>query len=276
LAAASGEQWQYLLDLETWRRDSLDASKTLVWLECLARANAARLAEWLFSEQGDLVSLILLRRAHVLFRDEEGQWDVPSGYVSLDGAFYIKAADPVEAQLLENFLRVLARGNDEAYWALLFNLSSYLPAETEEELYRLRSARLAEYGFPPFEEALAVYAPLEPSALKVEAKPLLPGALALDEEKDLIPVASFFNIEDFGFLKETLGRLTDRRRRTASVWNLRRFATRLLPPAPMPASTMTKVWATSADRRRATCIWRLQLCAARTRTTRQRCSAIIR
>lgn len=209
LAAASGEQWQYLLDLETWRRDSLDASKTLVWLECLARANAARLAEWLFSEQGDLVSLILLRRAHVLFRDEEGQWDVPSGYVSLDGAFYIKAADPVEAQLLENFLRVLARGNDEAYWALLFNLSSYLPAETEEELYRLRSARLAEYGFSPFEEALAVYAPLEPSALKVEAKPLLPGALALDEEKDLIPVASFFNIEDFGFLKETLGRLTD-------------------------------------------------------------------
>jgi len=48
LAAASDEQWQYLLDLETWRRDSLDAPKTLAWLGRLARANATRLAEYGF------------------------------------------------------------------------------------------------------------------------------------------------------------------------------------------------------------------------------------
>ncbi len=209
LAAASDEQWQHLLDLEIWRRDSLDAPKTLAWLGRLARANATRLAEWIFSEQGDLVSLVLLRRAHILFRDGEGEWDVPSGYFTLDGAFYIKAADPGEAHLLESFLRVLARGNDEAYRALLFNLSLHLPAETEEELHRLRSSRLAEYGFPPYEQALAVYAPLDPSALQSEAKPLLPGALAVAEEKGLIPVASFSNIDAFGFLKEAVGLLAD-------------------------------------------------------------------
>jgi len=209
LAAASGEQWQYLLDLETWRRDSLDTPKTLAWLERLARVNAPRLAEWIFSEQGDLASLVLLRRAHILFRDEEGEWDIPSGYFTLDGTFYIKAADPDEAHLLENFLRVLARENDEAYRALLLNLSLYLPAETEEELYRLRSSRLAEYGFAPYEEALAVYAPLEPFALQSESKPAMPGALAVAEGKGMIPIASFSNIEAFAFLKEAVGLLTD-------------------------------------------------------------------
>jgi len=163
-----------------------------------------------FSEQGDLVSLVLLRRAHILFRDGEGEWDVPSGYFTLDGAFYIKAVDPSETHVLEDCLRVLARGNDEAYRALLFNLSLHLPAETEEELYRQRSSRLAEYGFPSYDDALAIYAPLDPSALQSEAKPLLPGALAVTEEKGLIPIASFSNIEEFGFVKEAIGLLTDR------------------------------------------------------------------
>ena len=41
-----------------------------------------------------------------------------------------------------------------------------IPAETEEEAYRLRNVRLAEKGFLPFEEAIGVYQPLKPDALK--------------------------------------------------------------------------------------------------------------
>jgi len=48
------------------------------------------------------------------------------------------------------------------------NLPCYISNETEEELYRLRTNRLAEYGFASFEEALAVYAPLDPSVLSFE------------------------------------------------------------------------------------------------------------
>ncbi|HPC86115.1 MAG TPA: DUF6178 family protein [Smithellaceae bacterium] len=209
LAAASCEQWQYVLDLESWNRDSLNTKKAMDWLGRLARADGRRLADWMFSEQGDLASFVLMRRAQILFREKEEEWDVPPGFFTLDGAFYIKAADPGEAPVLENFLRVLSREDYNAYRALLLDLSFHIPAETEEELYRLRSSRLAEYGFAPYEEALAVYAPLDPSSLRAESKPLMPGALVLPEEKHLIPSAAFSNLEDFGFLKEAVGLLAD-------------------------------------------------------------------
>ncbi|HOM70316.1 MAG TPA: DUF6178 family protein, partial [Smithellaceae bacterium] len=209
LQKASTEQWQYLLDLEIWAKDVLDAQKTLVWIDRLRRADAARLAAWAFEEQSVLVSLALLRKTEIIFKEEEDEWDVPPGYFTLDGSFYIKTRDSSEAQLVEDFLRVLAGTDYSSYRALLLQLTSVLPAEIEEELYRMRSGRLAEQGFAPFEEALEVYAPLDVNALQTEAKPLLPGALVEAEKKNLVPSASLSGIKNFELLNDAMGMITD-------------------------------------------------------------------
>ena len=209
LQKASTEQWQYLLDLEIWAKDVLDAQKTLVWIDRLRRADAARLAAWAFEEQSALVSLALLRKTEIIFKEEEDEWDVPPGYFTLDGSFYIKTWDSSEVQLVEDFLRVLAGTDYSSYRALLLQLTSVLPAEIEEELYRMRSGRLAEQGFAPFEEALEVYAPLDVNALQTEAKPLLPGALVEAEKKNLVPSASLSGIKNFELLNDAMGMITD-------------------------------------------------------------------
>jgi hypothetical protein len=209
LQKASTEQWQYLLDLEIWAKDVLDAQKTMAWIDRLRRADAARLAAWAFEEQSALVSLALLRKTEIIFKEEEDEWDVPPGYFTLDGSFYIKTWDSSEAQLVEDFLRVLAGTDYSSYRALLLQLTSVLPAEIEEELYRMRSGRLAEQGFAPFEEALEVYAPLDVNALQTEAKPLLPGALVEAEKKNLVPSASLSGIKNFELLNDAMGMITD-------------------------------------------------------------------
>jgi hypothetical protein len=209
LQKASTEQWQYLLDLEIWAKDVLDAQKTMAWIDRLRRADAARLAAWAFEEQSALVSLALLRKTEIIFKEEEDEGDVPPGYFTLDGSFYIKTWDSSEVQLVEDFLRVLAGTDYSSCRALLLQLASVSPAETEEELYRMRSGRLAEQGFAPFEEALEVYAPLDVNALQTEAKPLLPGALVEAEKKNLVPSASLSGIKNFELLNDAMGMITD-------------------------------------------------------------------
>ncbi|MBP8608949.1 MAG: hypothetical protein KBI28_06070 [Syntrophaceae bacterium] len=209
LQKASTEQWQYLLDLEIWAKDVLDAQKTMAWIDRLRRADAARLAAWAFKEQSALVSLALLRKTEIIFKEEEDEGDVPPGYFTLDGSFYIKTWDSSEVQLVEDFLRVLAGTDYSSCRALLLQLASVSPAETEEELYRMRSGRLAEQGFAPFEEALEVYAPLDVNALQTEAKPLLPGALVEAEKKNLVPSASLSGIKNFELLNDAMGMITD-------------------------------------------------------------------
>jgi len=99
---ATTEQWQYLLDLEIWRRDQLDSKKVISWLDRLNRANASKLADWIYAEQNDLIALTILRKAEIFFK-EEGEGDVPPGYFTLDGSFYIKVFDSNDTPILENF-----------------------------------------------------------------------------------------------------------------------------------------------------------------------------
>jgi len=187
---------------------SVGFKKVISWLDRLNRANASKLADWIYAEQNDLIALTILRKAEIFFK-EEGEGDVPPGYFTLDGSFYIKVFDSNDTPILENFFRTLAHENFEAYQTLLLNLPCYISNETEEELYRLRTNRLAEYGFASFEEALAVYAPLDPSVLSFETKPHLPGALIIPEEKNFVPSLTFNSMEDFRFLAEAVNRISD-------------------------------------------------------------------
>jgi hypothetical protein len=69
-----------------------------------------------------------------------------------------------------------------------------LPAEMEEEFYRLRNVRLEEKGFLPFYEAAGVYAPLKPERLAGRKKMVKDR----DEKASLMPVPLY----PFGMLKE--------------------------------------------------------------------------
>ena len=74
LRLASEDQWEYLLDLETWVRDRLDADRTLSWFSRLGHADPERFAAWLFSQGDGLFSLLINQRAEVAVKDGDGEW----------------------------------------------------------------------------------------------------------------------------------------------------------------------------------------------------------
>jgi hypothetical protein len=177
LESGSPEQWQYVLDLELWNRDRLDLSQASRWLNRLAQTAPRPLVQWLLEEGEDLARFYLSRLIEVVVIEEPQEAkDLPEGFFSLDGHFYLRIKDSANREDgLVDILRTLAVEDYEKYQSLLLELESVIPAEEEEALYRLRNVRLAEYGFLPYEEALAVYAPLEPAALEtVEALDSLP------------------------------------------------------------------------------------------------------
>ncbi len=146
LQLASVDQWEYLLDLEIWEKDRLNISHTSHWMGLLQQANCRQLVRWLFSEGEYLAYYHFFRTLEVVvISDKDEVFNIPDGLFSLDGVFYMRVFDPQYRQTMENIIRVMADEDLTRYQALLLGLAGVLPAEVEEEMYRLRNVRLAEH-----------------------------------------------------------------------------------------------------------------------------------
>jgi len=166
LSSATTDQWQYLLDLELWKKDRLDISHTFHWLNLFRQADRQKLARWLLGEGEYLACYYLFKTAEVMeINNEDDLLDLPEGFFSIDGVFHIRAVDREYRESIEDIISALAREDSQRYASLICGLGGTIPAELEEEMYQLKSARLAEHGFLPYEEALAVYAPLDAAVL---------------------------------------------------------------------------------------------------------------
>ena len=68
-------------------------------------------------------------------------------------------------ELIEKMVKAVAQMDLSVYHGLLLETASTLPAEIEEEQFRLKNLRLAEKGFLPAHEALGIYQPTKLSSL---------------------------------------------------------------------------------------------------------------
>jgi len=211
LRLASIEQWQYLLDLESWGRDRLDMEETSEWLRRLQLADPERLTGWLFTDGQSLAYYYLFRNIQVAIRDEDEDNDFGEGFVTLDGLFYIRVADPDRMELIQTMLRTMADADLLKYQAFLSGLAGVLPAELEEDMYRIRNIRLAEHGFLPQEEALAVYAPLQPDDLTSDTQTAQRVGHVDEDVLDMAPYLPLFFVEGRSLLTKTLSGITDAR-----------------------------------------------------------------
>jgi hypothetical protein len=196
LELASIDQWQYLLDLEVWQRDRLDLTQTSLWLERLEEADCSRLVRWLYREGQSLAFFYFFKNLEVVVIHPEGEpIDIPPGFQTLDGIYYFRIPNPEYRESLEHILRTMSNEDLERYQALLLNLAGVIPAESEESMYRMRNIRLAEHGFLPFEEAAAIYAHLDPKALKSQNANALKDLRVDDEIRALVPAIPFHSID---------------------------------------------------------------------------------
>lgn len=208
LKMASNGQRQHLLDLESWQKDRLDIVKTTEWLGRLNLADPKGLAEWFFSEGEALAYYYLFSNVRVEIRDEDEDQDIEGNLFTLDGIYYVEILDKEHKETIEDILRSMARDDLDRYQAMLSMMAGVIPAELEEDMYRLRNVRLAEHGFLPPEEAVEIYAPLAREALTAEDRG--EPEVKVDEEiRELIPISPLYYARGQNILTEAFSRIND-------------------------------------------------------------------
>lgn len=211
LKFASLKQWQYLLDLELWRGDRLEITEAFQWLRRLLLSDPRRLVRWLFAEGQTFCYYYFYKSVQVEIKEGDEVYDVKDEFITLDGLYYIRIPERDQKETTEGILRKMADEDLPRYQSLLLGLAGVIPAELEEEMYRLRNVRLAEHGFLPREEALLVYSPLKPDALVGKEKEEKVVPMVDQETLDLAPYSAFHYAKSKNLLSKAALRITDAR-----------------------------------------------------------------
>ncbi|MFO7708991.1 MAG: DUF6178 family protein [Desulfobacterales bacterium] len=199
LALASDRQWDHVVDLESWERDRIANSRVTRWLNLLLEADPQRFMRWFLAQRLSFVEFYLFHNIEVRVREhDQDPSDFGDDFFTLDNVFYLRflkmppvsegasIGEEERRQFLRNFIERLAAHDHLVFQNVLFEATHVIPAETEEEEFRWRNVRLAEKGFLPFDEAVGIYQPVKPGALKRRVPSVL--SPPRPEEAAVLPV----------------------------------------------------------------------------------------
>ncbi len=206
LSLAASEQWEYILDVEVWDGDRLDTRIMTKAFDLLFKADPERFLRWIIMEKPDYFEFYLSRHMEILIREhDEVTPDDYDDYVTMDDKFYFRFpetkqdedpdADEEEplseeiraSELIDAMVRKLAEMDLSVFHGLMLETMNVLPAETEEEQFRLKTVRLAEKGFLPFHEAIGIYQPTPLTALRKRPKNFILSSELFDPDLPLPP-----------------------------------------------------------------------------------------
>jgi hypothetical protein len=172
LALATPEQMREILDLDLWEGDQVRLPEALDWLQFICSLPAETHARNLGALDPELLGLVLLRRTHIYLAEEENVPDEPEGifHQTPDGWFILDVLAESESEVHQilDLVGSLYRTDPSEARHFLQTLMGELPSNLEETSYRWRNARLADLGFANPEEALVVYAYLDPRSVRPE------------------------------------------------------------------------------------------------------------
>ena len=224
LTLASDRQWEYIVDLETWQKDRIELISITRWLDLLFRINPNRFVRWALDNKTELLEFYLHKNIEVRIREnDQDPSDFGDDFFTYDDTFYIRflddpfnfSADEKESEkdikaqrdaFLSKFFEVLSSVDHVICQKVLLESSSIVPSETEEEEYRLRSVRLAEKGFMPYEEAIGIYQPLKVENFKAQS----PKFTTTDPDRKLflpVPLYPTEMIEEKSLFSSALKRI---------------------------------------------------------------------
>ncbi|MDD2898379.1 MAG: DUF6178 family protein [Desulfuromonadaceae bacterium] len=166
LALASPEQCIFILDMELWKNRSFSEDKAVEYLSYILKGSEGHFLELLPHLDFNLLSLFLGRELVVaggigdINTDEERQTDWDHTF---DDVFLIKFKNPKHAETIGPFLERICRFDNPLYVSLMESVCGEVDIESEEECYHIKSGRLADLGFPLYDEAREIYSRINPA-----------------------------------------------------------------------------------------------------------------
>ncbi len=183
ISLASAAQLMHLIDLESWRSDRFDAERCGAWVALILEAGEPPLKRFLRSADDELLAMLFqnwICVKQIEYEDSaevhghgESETGSEQGLVTPDGYYRFSPAIPEHAPAIRNLLQFFYRSDPERYQEVLWSAQWELPLELEEKALHWRQSRLEEHGFPPWDEAISVYAP--PTGERRRAEPLPPS-----------------------------------------------------------------------------------------------------
>ncbi len=179
LYLASNKQWEYIIDLEVWEKDRIEITSITRWFDLLFKVDPNRFIKWSLDQKTEFMEFYLSKNIEVKVREtDQDPSELGDTFMTLDDTFYVRFLDqPITVEsdgnesyetdkkhrdaFLLKYLKTLSDNDHIAYQKVLLESSGIIPAESEEEAYRLRNVRLAEKGFLPHEEAIGIYQPMK-------------------------------------------------------------------------------------------------------------------
>ncbi len=161
---ASPDQFRSFIDLGAWEKDRFDLHRAITWLRA---ARSGDPQEFLAKVGGlDLEVLQLVLRGSTVIHDRDENPDLHPERVSLetpDGKYLVEiVVEGPELSAVRALVSELIAGDPFQASRLLEAIRWELPTEMEETAYQFRQARLGDLGFPPLEQASAIFSFVDP------------------------------------------------------------------------------------------------------------------
>ncbi len=163
ITMTTGAQLRHLIDMDVWRRDAFIPKDASEWIRIIAAIGEEKALQLLQVADPELILLMLSNLINVSVRnpdiDHLEEQDEFPGF-TLDNIFFIEFLGEVPEELLKKFLGTMFRWNSEYYYSLILQMVSGIDPDVEARALKWARARLADKGFPDFDEALEIYHPV--------------------------------------------------------------------------------------------------------------------
>jgi hypothetical protein len=220
LALASDKQWDHVVDLESWSKDRIEVHGVTRWLNLLLEADPKRFVRWFLKDRLNFIEFYLFHNLEVRVREhDQDPSEFGEGFFTLDQVYYVRflqmppapgdsAIDEEERKgFLMKFLQRLAEHDHLVFQHVLLEATHVIPAETEEEEYHWRKARLEDKGFVAFDEAVGIYQAIRPADLKAQSPKAIPRAAEASSSTLPVPAYPLREMEQDNHFSRALARI---------------------------------------------------------------------